>query len=95
MDPKYFKLKDNDMPTSCLNISFCTFGTGYGREHVGISFYFNLNSSDLGDKPNPEDWADLIDEDDDFREEFQKKHSMTPVYQKLTTIHQKSAMILT
>ena len=26
----------------------------------------------LGDKPNPEDWADLIDEDDDFREEFQK-----------------------
>jgi len=25
-----------------------------------------------GDKPNPEDWADLIDEDEDFREEFQK-----------------------
>ena len=28
----------------------------------------------LGDKPNPEDWADLIEEDDDFREEFQKKY---------------------
>ena len=25
-----------------------------------------------GDKPNPDDWADLIDEDEDFREEFQK-----------------------
>ena len=25
-----------------------------------------------GDKPNPEDWADFIDEDDDFREEFQR-----------------------
>ena len=25
-----------------------------------------------GDKPNPDDWADIIDEDDDFREEFQK-----------------------
>ena len=24
-----------------------------------------------GDKPNPEDWADLIDNDDDFREEFE------------------------
>ena len=25
-----------------------------------------------GDKPNPEDWADLIDTDTDFREEFEK-----------------------
>ena len=24
-----------------------------------------------GDKPNPEDWADLIESDDDFREEFE------------------------
>ena len=24
-----------------------------------------------GDKPNPEDWTDLLDEDEDFREEFQ------------------------
>ena len=25
-----------------------------------------------GDKPNPDDWADLIDEDEDFRDEFQR-----------------------
>ena len=24
-----------------------------------------------GDKPNPEDWSDLLEEDDDFKEEFQ------------------------
>ena len=26
----------------------------------------------VGDKPNPDDWADLMEEDEDFREEFQK-----------------------
>ena len=25
-----------------------------------------------GGKPNPEDWSDLLEEDDDFKEEFQK-----------------------
>jgi hypothetical protein len=28
-----------------------------------------------GDKPNPEDWSDLLEEDDDFREEFQNIYS--------------------
>lgn len=26
----------------------------------------------IGDKPNPDDWADLLDTDEDFRDEFQK-----------------------
>ena len=26
----------------------------------------------IGDKPDPKDWADLIDEDEDFREEFER-----------------------
>ena len=30
------------------------------------------NRGYVGDKPNPDDWADLIDQDEDFREEFQK-----------------------
>ena len=30
------------------------------------------NRGYIGDKPNPEDWADLIEEDEDFREEFQR-----------------------
>jgi hypothetical protein len=29
----------------------------------------------IGDKPNPEDWADLMDEDEDFREEFQNVYN--------------------
>ena len=29
----------------------------------------------LGDKPNPEDWTDLIESDEDFREEFQCLHN--------------------
>jgi hypothetical protein len=31
-----------------------------------------INRGYIGDKPNPDDWADLMDEDEDFREEFQK-----------------------
>ena len=30
-----------------------------------------VNRGYIGDKPNPEDWADLMEEDEDFREEFQ------------------------
>ena len=26
----------------------------------------------IGDKPNPEHWADLLENDEDFREEFQR-----------------------
>ena len=26
----------------------------------------------IGDKPNPEHWADLLDNDEDFREEFER-----------------------
>jgi len=36
---------------------------------------YRLKSTDrgyAGDKPDPADWKDLIDEDDDFREEFQR-----------------------
>ena len=32
-----------------------------------------------GDKPNPADWADLIDTDDDFREEFERIFNDTSV----------------
>ena len=29
----------------------------------------------VGDKPNPEDWANLIEDDEDFREEFQRVYN--------------------
>jgi hypothetical protein len=32
-----------------------------------------------GDKPNPEDWADLIDTDEDFREEFENIYNSDKV----------------
>ena len=32
-----------------------------------------------GDKPNPEDWADMIDNDDDFREEFKRIYNNTSI----------------
>ena len=31
----------NERPTSFLNISLCTFGTGYGRKHIGFVSSFN------------------------------------------------------
>ena len=31
--------------TSFLKNSLCTFSTGYGREHIGFTFYFNLKST--------------------------------------------------
>ena len=31
--------------TSFLNISLCNFGTGYGCEHIGFTYYFNPKST--------------------------------------------------
>ena len=33
----------------------------------------------VGDKPNPEDWSDLLDTDDDFREEFERIFNNTDI----------------
>ena len=35
----------------------------------------NVHRGYIGDKPNPDDWADLIEDDEDFREEFQKVYN--------------------
>ena len=32
-----------------------------------------------GDKPNPDDWADLLEEDEDFRDEFQKIYNNSDI----------------
>ena len=39
-------------------------------EAIRSKLKFEVRGYD-GDKPNPEDWADLLDTDDDFREEFE------------------------
>ena len=32
-----------------------------------------------GDKPNPEDWADLMQDDEDFRDEFEKVYNCNEI----------------
>ena len=56
-----------------LEISTSTVKDIFDKFDQAISL--KLKSSDRGyegDKPNPDDWADLIDTDEDFREEFQR-----------------------
>ena len=35
----------------------------------------------IGDKPNREDWANLLDDDEDFRDEFQKKYNNSDIHE--------------
>jgi hypothetical protein len=47
-----------------------------------------INRGYIGDKPNPDDWADLMDEDEDFNEEFQRIIIMR-IFQKQMIIPMK------
>ena len=38
-----------------------------------------INRGYVGDKPNPDDWADLLEEDEDFREEFQNIYNNSDI----------------